>query len=274
MKGVVRMKNRVPFSWLDSFEVDKSLTVKRRVIVGDLAFVSKNYKQITSEEIRKIYQEALVLDLDDEDDFLSFISRNGLPYSDGLTYANLDMAGKPYEGIISDAIPAFGEGLDKFVDVEEMYKAAYGLWLLQKMLWIKYHLEELDKIDGDVTETTISELLINAVQILFTYDGSVFYSSFEHQLANNHSSTGAFIDHAIKSFDFSKPGIEEQALKRCLYAEELCSYKDGKLHYLNQGRVVVELFNEYCTSLLRILIMTMDIACKADKSLIQRVFCV
>ena len=256
-------------------EVDKNKAkripwkMKKKIIVGDMDFNQKSYTYITSKEIRNIYNEVLQLNLDDEKDLLDFVSRNGLPYSDGLTYANLNISGNLYEDLFPNDVPNFREM--GFVDVEEIYKAAYGLWLLQTMSKVKHHLDELDDENGDVTKETTPELFVLIFQILLTYDGKVFYLPY-NDMGEIHSDTGAFIKHVIQSFNFSKKDINKEKIREKLHGEVKYVKTDEGLKYIGGGRMAIPLYNKQCENLTRILISAVNKANRRGMALLENTF--
>lgn len=258
------------------FTSDDTFKVKRRIIVGDESFLPKNYHSIKNAKIVEIYTEALKLDLDDEDALLGFVCRNGLPYSDGLMYANLKTNENPYKDILPNSKPSFGCDEECFCDVEELYRAAYGLWLLQKISQLKYYLQMFETFDFDTKKYErgrhLSEVFVLILQIVLTFDGTVFYNIFQDNYLKGHSDTGNFAYYVTNTLDFSKKDIDASKISEKLYVGEKNWFDKVEQKRKLLGEVAIELYNKQCANLTELLLQGLSVASWHGSALLPSLF--
>lgn len=289
-------KNKVPFKWYDYEEavneIDTSVTrgfirsnfgdqmekvfaemmgrtvnACKKVLVGDSKYIRENHILLTGDKVQRIYEDVCELDLDNKKSVIRFFEKYGLPYSDGLIYAESYAEDILYPSLTKPVQKNMLDGEMDFCDNEEIYRAVYGLWLLKSLFRVQGLLTRLKKaetrnIKPKECDEIKKELYLIIMQILITYDDKVFYSTIESDEAKPVTTTGLFMYRISSAINFSDVKITREHVEKNLY---------NWVNRLGQFRICGGLNNEECVCLMNLLYTGLQMGA-GQRSLAEIVF--
>ncbi len=177
------------------------------LIAGDDVFNPKNYMSLTPQDITTIFNEALKLNTNDDEELLTFVRKNGLPVSDCIShikgYSTSEFFKNYFQEIKPDLLDEVG-----FSDVYPVEQTRTNLYVFQKLVLLKDKIDQQRKYETYGTniekQNNLCDLFGLMITIMFNFNKYYFYPSVRESERVD-SPSGIFIHSVIsESYTTSK----------------------------------------------------------------------